>query len=80
MDTKDSRKIAHRLDPVIRVGKEGITDSLIEQIKTYIKKHKMIKVKFLKVDNKDEKFKELAERTNTELIHQIGFTIVLKRK
>ena len=72
----------HALEPAIRIGKAGITENVIKQIKTIMKKKKVIKVKFLASaikNNKKELVKELAEKTNTKIIHKVGFIAVLER-
>ena len=71
------------LEPILRVGKNGLTDSVIIEIKKQLHKKKLIKIKFLKAaigDKKKKEFaKEVAERTNSILIHQVGFVVVLYR-
>jgi len=72
----------HEIQPSIRIGKAGITDNVVKQVIALIKKKKVIKVKFLpsaiKTDKK-ELVKELAEKTRTRIIHQVGFIVVLQR-
>ena len=36
---------AHDLKPVVMIGQKGVTDSVIEEIKTSIDHHELIKVK-----------------------------------
>jgi RNA-binding protein YhbY len=71
----------HALPILVRVGKAGITDSIIGEIKKHVKKRKMVKVKFLPAhaSGKDKRqfAKELAEKTGTKTIHQVGFVVVL---
>jgi len=43
--------------PTLQIGKSGITDTIIQQAKDMIKKHKKIKVKFLVCNSKDGKDK-----------------------
>ncbi len=72
----------HQLEPAIIIGKAGITENTIKQIKTIMKKKKVIKVKFLASaikGNKKELAKELAEKTNTRIVHTVGFIVVLER-
>ena len=73
----------HALPIVVRIGKAGITESVIEEIKKQIEKRKIIKVKFLpahaKGKNKKEFAEELAEKTNTKIVGQTGFVVVLER-
>ncbi|WP_073508126.1 YhbY family RNA-binding protein [Streptobacillus notomytis] len=56
------RKKAHGLEPVVRVGKEGLTYTVIESIRTYIKKNELMKVKLLQ---------NSLEDVNMELINEI---------
>ncbi|WP_064590703.1 YhbY family RNA-binding protein [Streptobacillus moniliformis] len=56
------RKRAHGLEPVVRVGKEGLTDMVIESIKSYIERNELMKVKLLQ---------NSLEDVNIELINEI---------
>jgi len=75
------RNRAKSLDPVIRIGKNGITDSVINELLRQLKKKRLIKIKFLKsfITNKDKKLvvQELMKKTNSEVIDVIGNVIVL---
>ncbi len=75
---------AKLLEPVLRIGKSGLTENVITEIKKQLQKKKLIKIKFLKpaLVDKDRKelAKEIAEKTEAELIHQVGFVIVLYRR
>ena len=72
---------AKTLEPVIRIGKNGLTESTIKEIKKQLNKKKLIKVKLLKAfinnKNKKEVAKEIAKKTNSRLIDLVGFVIVL---
>ena len=41
------RKISHGVEPVVRIGKEGIDDNLIESVANAVKKREIVKVKIL---------------------------------
>lgn len=41
------RKRAHNLEAVVRIGKEGVTDSVLESISAYIKKNELMNIKLL---------------------------------
>jgi len=72
----------HAIEASIRIGKAGITENVIKQVITQLKKRKVIKVKFLPSaikDNKKELVKELAERAKARIIHKVGFIAVLER-
>ncbi len=81
---KELKSKAVELKPIIWIGKSGLTDNAIKEIKIQLKKKKLIKVKFLKsiVKEKDKKelFNELASKTGSKVIHQVGFVVVLYRK
>jgi RNA-binding protein len=72
----------HTLPIVGRIGKAGLTDSVIEEIRKQLKKRKIIKVKFLPshASGKDKKqfAGELARKTGAIVVSQVGFVVVLK--
>ncbi len=73
---------AHSLPIIARIGKSGLTSSVIEEIKKQIKKRKIIKVKFLpahaKGKDKKEFAGELAKKTGARVVSQVGFVVVLQ--
>lgn len=72
----------HELEPTVRIGKAGITDSVVDDVKNQLKKRKTIKVKFLPTafnGNKKALAKELAQKVNAKIVHQVGFVVVLER-
>lgn len=83
-DIKEVKRISHSLNPLVRVGKNGITESIMEEIKHLLKSKKIIKVKLNKSisDDYDRKAlaKEIAEKTESILVNQIGNNIVLLSK
>ncbi|MEA2036057.1 MAG: YhbY family RNA-binding protein, partial [Nanoarchaeota archaeon] len=68
------------MEPIIRIGKKGITDNVVSDIKNHLKNRKVIKVKMLRsfFENKDKKLvaKEIAEKTDSILVDTIGFVFV----
>ena len=80
------RKKAHALQPLVRIGKAGIGQTLFEEIIKQLKAHKLVKIKLLKnfMDDipitKRELGEELAAKTNAVLISVVGNTVVLWRK
>jgi RNA-binding protein len=75
------RGLAHKLRPVIQVGKNGITPDLIRAVDDALDIHELIKVKF--VDFKEEK-KELsgsiADQTSSEAVGLIGNVAIFYRQ
>jgi RNA-binding protein len=80
----DLRKKAKALTPILHIGKNGITDSLILEIEKTLKKKKLVKIKINKgaLDGRDRKeiAKEIVEKTGAKLIDFIGFNIVLYKE
>ena len=80
----DLRAKAMAMEPVVRIGKSGMTDSVVKEIKKQVQDKKLIKVKMLKsfIGGRDKKdvAKEIAEKTGSMLVHTVGFVAVLAKK
>ena len=78
------RSKAKTLESITRIGKNGLTENTIKEIDKLLKKRKLIKIKLLKgsMEKSDRKeiTKNLVDKTNSELIEQVGFVVVLYRK
>lgn len=76
------KKKAHELNPLVRIGKDGITDSLIQSILEAIDSRELIKVKILQncEKEKDEVLEELSKCNEFEIVGIIGRTIILFRE
>jgi len=83
MNRQEHRKSATALEPAIQVGKSG-AGAVIDELKTQLKKLKLVKVKFLKSayfeGDKNELAEKLANLTGSELIEVRGNTAVFRRK
>jgi RNA-binding protein len=81
MLTNKLKEKAKTLEPVIRIGKNGLTENTIKEIKKQLNKKKLIKVKLLKafVKGKDKKLvaNKIAEETNSKVIDLVGFVVIL---
>lgn len=81
---KELKAKAMAIEPIVRIGKSGLTESVIGEIKKQVEQKKLIKIKVLKafVGGKDKKelAKEIAEKTGSVLVHNVGFIVVLARK
>jgi RNA-binding protein len=75
------RSKAHNLAPVIRIGKNGLTDAMILEIIKVLKTQRLVKIKLLKafIEDKDRKAigPEIAAKTRSTLVQQTGFVVVL---
>jgi RNA-binding protein len=76
------RALGHALDPVIALGKEGVTDALVRATDLALATHELIKVKVHRESPTDrhEGPIELAARTGSVLAQVIGRTALLYRE
>jgi RNA-binding protein len=76
------RALGHALSPVVAIGKDGVTDSLVAAANAAIATHELVKVKIQReapVDRHEAGI-ELAARTGSVLAQVIGRTLLLYRK
>jgi Predicted RNA-binding protein containing KH domain, possibly ribosomal protein len=75
------RTEATKIKPLINIGKNGITESVLEEIKKQLKANRLLKIKMLKTSAEGEDIKQsaekLAEDTKSTLIDVRGSTVVL---
>lgn len=65
----------------IRIGKNGLSEGVINEIKRRLKEHKVIKVKIgIDVEDRREFAKKVAEIVNAKLIEVRGYTFILAKK
>ena len=78
------RSKAKTLGPIVRIGKSGLTDSMIWEINKNLIKRKLIKIKLLKSPGerkeKEDLIKSIVEKTQSELIDSVGNVIVLYKR
>ncbi|MHC1709232.1 MAG: YhbY family RNA-binding protein [Methanomassiliicoccales archaeon] len=76
---KDVKRVGHGLRPTVHVGKEGVTDTLIEEIAKQVKNRKVVKVRLLPSVEEDRKLvaEDLAKRSSSILIEVVGHTVLL---
>jgi RNA-binding protein len=83
MPTKKTRKelvkMGSEIDPTVHVGKEGLTEGIVQEVKAQLKRSKIIKIRVLPAadQDKDEVAEELAARAGARVVETRGFTILL---
>ena len=79
---KEIKRIGTDLKPTIHVGKDGITDSLIEEVKLQVKTRKVVKVRLLPAsgEEKDVIAKEISERSGAILADVRGSIVLLTQQ
>ncbi len=76
------RSLAHHLSPIFQVGKGGVNENMITQIKEALEARELIKVSILQnnLDDKHDVAQELADGAEAELVQLIGHTVVLYKE
>jgi RNA-binding protein len=81
---KELKAKAMALEPIVRIGKSGLTDTVVAEIKKQLDQKGLIKIKMLKSfvgrDDKKESAMKIAEKTNSKLVHSVGFVVVISKK
>ena len=75
------RSQAHHLEPVVLIGKNGITGGTIEAVNKAFEARELIKIKFRAFkDNKQSMSDEIAAADNCHVVGMIGHTVILFRQ
>lgn len=76
------RGMANTLQPILQIGKNGISENSIKQIDDALEARELIKITVLENSGEDtrEIAHEIAKAVNSEVIQVIGSKFVLYRK
>ena len=68
------RSLGMSLEPVVQIGKEGVTPTVVESAREAIKKRELIKVRVLQnaPEEPEQAVTTLAERADVNLVQVIG--------
>ncbi len=75
------RKLAHDLNPVVMIGQHGLSEAVLSELDSTMKKHELVKIK-IRVDDRNKK-KEMVDRiiklSEALLVQIIGSVLVIYR-
>ncbi|WP_243290629.1 ribosome assembly RNA-binding protein YhbY [Bacillus sp. FJAT-47783] len=76
------RSLAHHLNPIFQVGKGGVNENMIKQIRDALEARELMKVSVLQNCDVDKQTvaEELAFGTGAEVVQIIGNIIVLYKE
>lgn len=76
------RGLAHSLNPVVMIGNNGLTDSVLKEIDMNLNAHELIKIKVMGDDRalRSQMLVEICEKSNAVAVHHIGKQLVVYRK
>jgi RNA-binding protein len=75
------RALGNALDPIVQIGKGGVTDSVIFSLNEALTARELVKARVLKncLEEIKDVSQELASATNSDLVQIIGRNIILYR-
>lgn len=75
------RSQAQALSPIVNVGKEGLSDGVVEHLDAALTSHELVKVRF---QSSKDQIKDLSnvleEKTDSVIVATTGFTTVFFRQ
>jgi RNA-binding protein len=74
---RDLRAEAHPLQPLVQVGHEGVTPSVIAAVGLALRDHELIKVRLHEPEDKKTMATQLAKESRSALCGLIGHTVIL---
>lgn len=76
---RELRRKGGGLKPTIHVGKDGVTEGLIEEVKLQIRKNKLVKIRLLPSaeGSRDEISSDIASKSSSRLVEIRGNTALL---
>ena len=71
---------AQLLDPILKIGKAGLSDGFVQSVNEALSQHELVKIKFVEFkDQKKDLAPQLADRTASYLVMLVGNVMVLHR-
>ena len=75
------RGLAHHLKPVVHVGRNGVTDPVLQEIEEALDDHELIKVRLVDPQGrKKELAEEIADRSAGTWVGMVGNVVTLYRQ
>jgi len=76
------RALGHNLNPVVQLGKEGVSENVVAAVTQALDDHELVKIKIGQnaLVERHEAGDLLAERTDSEVAQVLGNTVLLYRR
>ncbi|MGK3962977.1 ribosome assembly RNA-binding protein YhbY [Sorangium sp. So ce118] len=76
------RALGHHLDPVVQLGKAGLTDGVVAAVEAAVERHELVKVRLGTEcpDDLGDVADALSKRLRAEVAQTLGRTILLYRR
>lgn len=79
--TKYLRGIAHGLNPVVTIGNNGLSESVMNELESSLEHHELLKIKIAAGDREDRKIviEDVIKHTGAQMVQSIGKVFVIYR-
>ncbi|MES2013271.1 MAG: ribosome assembly RNA-binding protein YhbY [Pseudomonadota bacterium] len=76
------RGLAHSLNPVVMIGNNGLTESVLKEIDVNLNAHELIKIKVMSDDRalRAQMLTDICSQSNAVAVHNIGKQLVIYRQ
>lgn len=75
--------LAHRIKPVVFIGRKGMTGSVVSAVKEALDTHELIKIRFVDFKEKEQKTRVVADiekEIGCEIVGRIGHVLTVYRQ
>ncbi|HYC01303.1 MAG TPA: ribosome assembly RNA-binding protein YhbY [Candidatus Limnocylindrales bacterium] len=78
---KTLRGMAHELEPVVHVGRAGLTERVLDAVRSALEDHELIKIKLAaEREERQEMARQIQSACDAELVGLIGTIAILYRQ
>lgn len=76
------RGLAHKLNPVVMIGNNGLSETVLKEIDASLNAHELIKIKVQGDDRtvRTQMYLDICNTLNAVAVHHIGKQLVIYRK
>ena len=68
------RGLAHTLNPIVMVGKQGVSQTLVDELQQNLARHELVKIR-VQADDRDDRdnlITELVKSSGAEVVQRVG--------
>ncbi len=74
------KSLAHNLDPLVHIGKMGLTENIVTNIGDALLREELVKIRFhVPKEYMQECLSEICEQTESALVDKVGFVAIFYR-
>ncbi len=76
------KSLAHSMEPLLIIGKGGVSDNTIVQLDELLNKRELVKIKILdnNMDSRDEMVETILDRLGCDFVQFIGSKLTIYRQ